>query len=197
MRRVADLIKGKPVEEAINILQYTPKGAAHHLVKTVKSAAANAISQVGTAKLKAEDLSIVHVFVDAAPTAKRVRFQSMGRVFRIKKRFCHLTVEVEGTPQEETKPKRRAKAKVEKEDEEEAKPKKKRVRKTRAKKETAAEKAEAAEGVEEIEEVVEKEDSKKAEADIDTEDTDTEDNTADGDDSEEESAEIKRDEEKK
>jgi large subunit ribosomal protein L22 len=196
MRQVADLIKGKPVEEAINILQFTPKGAAHHLVKTVKSAAANAISQVGTAKLKAEDLSIAHIFVDAAPTAKRVRFQSMGRVFRIRKRFCHLTVEVEGTPQEETKPKRRGKAKAEKEDEEETKPKKKRVRKTRSKKETAAEKTEAAEGVEESEEVAE-EDSKKADTDIDEEDTVIEDNAAGDDEPEEDSAEVEQDKKKK
>jgi len=98
MRQVAQLIKGKPVEEALNILNYMPKTAAFHLAKTLKSAAANAISGVGTAKLKAEDLSITKILVDAAPTAKRVRFQSMGRVFRIRKRYCHLTVEVEGTP---------------------------------------------------------------------------------------------------
>ena len=55
-------------------------------------------SNVGTAKLKAEDLSISKILVDAAPTAKRVRFQSMGRVFRIRKRYCHVTIEVEGEP---------------------------------------------------------------------------------------------------
>ncbi len=101
MRRVAELIKGKPVEEALNILNYTPKIAAHHLAKTVKSAAANAMSSVGTGKLKAEDLAITKVMVDSAPTAKRVRFQSMGRVFRIRKRYCHLLVEVEGEPEPE------------------------------------------------------------------------------------------------
>lgn len=99
MRRVGELIKGKHVEEALNILNYTPKIAAHHLAKTVKAAAANAIASVGTAKLKAEDLSITKVAVDNAPTAKRIRFQSMGRVYRIRKRFCHLTVEVEGEPE--------------------------------------------------------------------------------------------------
>jgi len=112
MRRVAELIKGKPVEEALNILNYTPKMAAHHLAKTVKSAAANAISSVGTGKLKAEDLAVTKVMVDQAPTAKRVRFQSMGRVFRIRKRYCHLMVEVEGEPEPEdlkTKTRRRKK----------------------------------------------------------------------------------------
>jgi large subunit ribosomal protein L22 len=116
MRLVAELVKGKPVEEALNILNYTPKVAAHHLAKTVKSAAANAMSSVGTGKLKAEDLAITKIMVDSAPTAKRVRFQSMGRVFRIRKRYCHLLVEVEGEPEPETtrgKARRRKKAKAE------------------------------------------------------------------------------------
>ncbi|HHI03448.1 MAG: 50S ribosomal protein L22 [Candidatus Zixiibacteriota bacterium] len=112
MRQVAHLIKGKPVEEALNILNYTPKLAAHYLAKTLKSAAANAMASVGTAKLKAEDLSVTNILVDQAPTAKRIRFQSMGRVFRLRKRFCHLTVLVEGAPEAETpKPTRRKRAK--------------------------------------------------------------------------------------
>jgi len=102
MRQVAGLIKGKPVEEALNILNFTPKAAAHHLAKTLKSAAANAMSNVGTARLKAEDLLVTNIMVDQAPTAKRVKFQSMGRVFRLRKRFCHLTVFVEGEPEKET-----------------------------------------------------------------------------------------------
>ncbi|MCX6828018.1 MAG: 50S ribosomal protein L22 [candidate division Zixibacteria bacterium] len=116
MRRVADLIKGKPVQEALNILNFTPKLAAHHLAKTVKAAAANAISGVGTAKLKAEDLAITRVTVDEAPTAKRVRFQSMGRVFRLRKRYCHVMVQVEGEPEPEAKGSaaKRKKAKAEK-----------------------------------------------------------------------------------
>lgn len=107
MRRVAALIKGKAVQDALNILNFTPKSAAHHLAKTVKAAAANAISSVGTAKLKAEDLNISKILIDEAPTAKRIRFQSMGRVFRVRKRFCHITIEVEGEPEPETR-KRRA-----------------------------------------------------------------------------------------
>jgi len=101
MRRVAKLVKGKPVEEALDILNFSPQFAAHHLAKTVKSAAANAIANVGTARLKPEDLTVTRILVDGAPTAKRVRFQSMGRVFRIRKRYCHLTVEVEGEAEEE------------------------------------------------------------------------------------------------
>jgi len=110
MRRVAALIKGKAVQEALNILNFTPKSAAHHLAKTVKAAASNAIALVGTSKLKAEDLSISKILIDDAPTAKRIRFQSMGRVFRVRKRFCHITIEVEGEPEPETH-KRRASGK--------------------------------------------------------------------------------------
>ena len=96
MRLVGDMIKGMPVEKALNILNFTPRIAAHHIAKTLKSAAANALSSEGTDHLKPEDLMVSNVIVDAAPTAKRVRFQSMGRVFRYKKRFCHLTVMLEG-----------------------------------------------------------------------------------------------------
>jgi large subunit ribosomal protein L22 len=126
MRRVAALVKGKPVEEALNILNYTPKAAAHPLAKTVKSAAANAIAAVGSAKLRAEDLSISRILVDEAPTAKRIRFQSMGRVFRIRKRFCHLMVEVEGEPiPEEPKSRGRRRKKVKDAETEPAAPSKK------------------------------------------------------------------------
>ncbi len=96
MRLVADTVKGMPVEKALAILSFSPRIASHHLAKTVKSAAANALSKEGTDHLRPEDLMIRNILVDAAPTAKRIRFRSMGRVFRYKKRFCHLIVEIEG-----------------------------------------------------------------------------------------------------
>jgi large subunit ribosomal protein L22 len=96
MRLMANLVKGLPVEKALNILNFTPKIAAHHIAKTVKSAAANALSVEGTDHLRPENLLIKKITVDAAPTAKRIRFQSMGRAFRYRKRFCHLTVVLEG-----------------------------------------------------------------------------------------------------
>lgn len=99
MRLVADAVKGMPVEKALASLNFSPRIASHHLARTVKSAAANALSQEGTDHLQAEDLTVSNIIVDAAPTAKRIRFRSMGRVFRYKKRFCHLTVEVEGQMQ--------------------------------------------------------------------------------------------------
>ena len=56
MRLVADMVKGLPVEKALNILNFSPRIAAHHLAKTLKSAAANALSLEGTDQLKPEDL---------------------------------------------------------------------------------------------------------------------------------------------
>ena len=96
MRLVADLVKGMPVEKALGVLNFTPRIAAAHMAKTVKSAAANALSQEGTDRLKPENLVIKNITVDDAPTAKRIRYQSMGRVFRYRKRFCHLTILLEG-----------------------------------------------------------------------------------------------------
>lgn len=96
MRLVADTVQGLPVEKALGILNFTPRIAARHLAKTVKSAAANALSKEGTDHLSPEALVIRKITVDAAPTAKRIRFRSMGRVYRYRKRYCHLTVELEG-----------------------------------------------------------------------------------------------------
>lgn len=96
MRLVGDTVKGLPVEKALDILNFTPRIAARHIAKTLKSAAANALSLEGTDHLRPEALTVKNVTVDEAPTAKRIRFQSMGRVFRIRKRYCHLTVELVG-----------------------------------------------------------------------------------------------------
>lgn len=117
MRLIADSVKGMPVEKALGILNFSPRIAARHVAKTIKSAAANALSNEGTDNLKPEDLVIKSIYVDAAPTAKRIRFQSMGRVFRIRKRHCHLTVLVEGEMETEApkqkKAPRKASAKAE------------------------------------------------------------------------------------
>lgn len=96
MRLVGDTVKGLPVEKALDILNFTPRIAARHIAKTLKSAAANALSLQGTDHLRPEALTVKNILVDEAPTAKRIRFQSMGRVFRIRKRYCHLTVELIG-----------------------------------------------------------------------------------------------------
>ncbi len=92
MRRVADLVRGMMVDEALDLLKFTPKRAARPLYKTIKSAAANAIAEKGSAKVKAEDMRIVWIEVNGATILPRIRFQGMGRVYRIRKRTCHLNV---------------------------------------------------------------------------------------------------------
>jgi large subunit ribosomal protein L22 len=96
MRLVADLVRGKPVDEALDMLSVLPRGAAAPVFKTVKSAAANALASEGTAKLKSEDLRIKTIYVDGGPIMKRIRPMGMGRAYRLRKRLCHLTVVLEG-----------------------------------------------------------------------------------------------------
>ena len=92
IRRVAELIKGQNVTKALATLSYTPKYSAMILEKTVKSAAANALAQAGTAKLKAEDLFIKNIQIDGGPILKRIRAVGMGRAYMIRKRTAHVTV---------------------------------------------------------------------------------------------------------
>jgi large subunit ribosomal protein L22 len=104
VRRVAELIKGKNVEEALNILTFTPQAAASVLEKTLKSATANALNAEGTAKLKVEDMWIRKIMVDGGPIMKRIRPMGMGRAYRIRKRINHITVVItDGKEREEEK----------------------------------------------------------------------------------------------
>jgi len=95
MRQVAALVADKPVEEALGILNYLPKKAAIILAKTLKSAVANKLSLEGTSHLSPEDLRVRQVTVDEAPTAKRIRFRSMGRIYRLRKHYSHIGVFLE------------------------------------------------------------------------------------------------------
>jgi large subunit ribosomal protein L22 len=111
MRLVADLVRGKPVDEALDMLSVLPRGAATPVFKTVKSAAANALAVEGTAKLKSEDLRIKSIYVDGGPVMKRIRPMGMGRAYRLRKRLCHLTVVLEGeheAVEEKSAPRRKA-----------------------------------------------------------------------------------------
>ncbi len=101
VRRVAELVRGKKVNEAIEILNFVHKAAAAPLQKTIKSAASNVLAEEGTAKVHPEDLRIKTLFVDGGPVWKRIRAVGMGRAYRIRKRTCHITVVVEGEPHAE------------------------------------------------------------------------------------------------
>jgi large subunit ribosomal protein L22 len=90
-RLVVDLIRGRAVGDALNVLDYTPKKAARILAKTLRSAVANAES---TGNVDVDDLVVKRAFVDEGPTQKRTLPRAQGRATRIFKRSSHFTVVV-------------------------------------------------------------------------------------------------------
>jgi len=99
MRRVIDLIKGKNVEDALNVLHFSPKRSAKFIEKTLRSAVANFFEAYEGKKITADDLYIKKVWVDEGPMLRRFRPMSMGRVGRIRRRTSHLTIVVEDKKQ--------------------------------------------------------------------------------------------------
>ena len=95
-RLVADLIRGKRVDEALGILALTPKKASPLLRKAVMSAAANARNRAeGETRYQDADLLIKEIRVNEGPTLKRIRPRAQGRAYRIDKRTSHIEVTVE------------------------------------------------------------------------------------------------------
>ncbi|MCV7431804.1 50S ribosomal protein L22 [Mycolicibacterium bacteremicum] len=94
-RRVIDLVRGKSVEEALDILRWAPQDASTTVAKVIASAAANAQNNDG---LDPATLVVATIHADGGPTAKRIRPRAQGRAFRIRKRTSHITVIVESRP---------------------------------------------------------------------------------------------------
>lgn len=89
VRPVLDLIRGKSVEEAKAILEYTPNAGAEPIKKVLLSAAANAEHNQG---MDRGDLIVAECFADGGPHLKRMQPVSKGRGHAILKRTCHITV---------------------------------------------------------------------------------------------------------
>ncbi len=106
MRQVIDLIRGKPVEEALAILQFSPRLAARVAEKTLRSAIANATVRDEEEEADAppavdvEELFIHRVYADEGRTLKRLRPRARGAANRILKRQSHLTIVVSDGRQE-------------------------------------------------------------------------------------------------
>ena len=92
VRLVADLIRGKKVEDALNLLMFTHKSSAPVIAKVLKSAVANAGQRQG---VDVDTLMVKRITVDEGPTMKRFRARAMGRGTRILKRMSHITITVE------------------------------------------------------------------------------------------------------
>ena len=90
-RLVADLIRGKSVEQALNILTFSPKKSAELLKKVLESAIANAEHNEGA---DIDTLKVATVYVDKGPSLKRFSARAKGRGNRIEKQTCHITLTV-------------------------------------------------------------------------------------------------------
>src|SRR5918999_245000 len=108
-RLVVDNIRGRSVPEARTVLAFTPRAAAREIEKVLASAVANAEANHG---LVGDELIVAAAYVDEGPTIKRWRARARGRVARIRKRTCHVTLRL--TPADaDTQTRRRPRAQAE------------------------------------------------------------------------------------
>jgi large subunit ribosomal protein L22 len=115
VRQVADLVRGKNVEEALEILKFTERAAAVPMSKTIKSAMHNMVNKKG-GTVEAVDMVIKSILVDDGRTLYRIRPRAQGRAFRIRKRSSHIKVVVtlaeKQKLKEKEKPREKEKAKT-------------------------------------------------------------------------------------
>jgi ribosomal protein L22 len=117
-RVVLDHIRGRSVPEARTILAFTSRAAATDIEKVLRSAVANAEANHG---LDGDDLVVEAAYADEGPTLKRWKPRARGRVNRIRKRTCHVTLVLAEVPEENTR--RRPRRQTETQAAEETKPK--------------------------------------------------------------------------
>ena len=86
---VADLIRGKNVDEALAIVKFTPKAASEIVEKLLKSAIANAENNHG---MKSNNLYVAEIYANQGPTLRRIRPAAKGSAVRIRKRTSHITI---------------------------------------------------------------------------------------------------------
>ena len=89
VRLVTELVKGKKVQEALNILAFTKKASAKTLTKLINSAVANAQQNN---QVDVDTLTVKRISVDGGPTLKRYLPRAMGRATMVRKRTSHITV---------------------------------------------------------------------------------------------------------
>ena len=86
---VADLIRGKDIDEALAIVKFTPKASSEIVEKLLKSAIANAENNH---EMKRESLYVAEIYANQGPTLKRIRPAAKGSAVRIRKRTSHITI---------------------------------------------------------------------------------------------------------
>lgn len=95
VRRVLQMVKGKTVQEALDVLHFTRKNAATPIYKTIHTAFSNLSNQEENERFDMSDVVIKNAFVDGGSVIKRYRPMSMGRAGKIRKRTSHITIVVE------------------------------------------------------------------------------------------------------
>lgn len=103
MRLVADLVRGRRVNDALEVLQFSSKAAARPIEKAIRSALANLMQGEGAREINPDETVVRTIFVDEGPTMKRYLPRAMGRATLIRKRTSHLTVWVAGGAPESAK----------------------------------------------------------------------------------------------
>ena len=106
-RRVVDLVRGLPAEQALAVLRFAPQSASEPVYKVLASAVANArvAADRDSRRFDTGDLVVSEAYVDEGPTMKRFRPRAQGRAYRIRKRTSHITVVVAPRPQDSRSPK--------------------------------------------------------------------------------------------
>lgn len=94
MRLVVDLIRGKAVDDALNILHYSPKHASKVIEMTLRSAVSNLSNKLESGRVEEKELIVKTAFVDGGPVLRRMMPAPQGRAYRIRKRSNHLTIVV-------------------------------------------------------------------------------------------------------
>ena len=94
VRLIADMVRGRDVQDALNVLKFSPNRAAVMISKVLRSAIANA----SEAEADVESLFVSVSRVDEGPVIKRIRAKDRGRAYEIRKRMCHIVIEVDQEP---------------------------------------------------------------------------------------------------
>jgi large subunit ribosomal protein L22 len=97
-RLVAEHIRGRSVPEARTVLAFTPRAAARELEKVLRSAVSNAETNPNL-NWNGDDLYVSAAYVDEGPTIKRWQMRARGRLGRIHKRTCHITIKLAQRPE--------------------------------------------------------------------------------------------------
>jgi large subunit ribosomal protein L22 len=101
MRRVADIVRGKDLDEALDILRFVPNRAAYHISRVLRSAQANAFNFKGEEQVDKDHLYVKTIYINEGARYKRIMYRAYGRASRVMKPTCHIHVVLDERPEEE------------------------------------------------------------------------------------------------